>query len=101
MSSLEINYRTKKLEKKCENYKTAVCSYGRDMASKIAQRIGEIRAIDAVEYLVKCEIGRCHPLNGNRQGEYAMDLVHPYRLIFTVENGTVQIATIMEIKDYH
>ena len=30
-----------------------------------------------------------------------MDLVHPYRLIFTVENGTVQIATIMEIKDYH
>ena len=52
------------------------------MASKIAQRIDEIRAIDAVEYLVKCEIGRCHPLNGNRQGEYAMDLVHPYRLNF-------------------
>lgn len=54
MSSLEINYRTNKLEKICENYKTAVCSYGRNMASKIAQRIDEIRAIDAVEYLVKC-----------------------------------------------
>ena len=65
MSSLEINYRTNKLEKICENYKTAVCSYGRNMASKIAQRIDEIIAIDAVEYLVKCELGRCHPLNGN------------------------------------
>ena len=53
MSSLEINYRTKKLEKTCENYKTAVCSYGRDMASKIAQRIGEIRAIDAVEMCIR------------------------------------------------
>lgn len=25
---------------------------------------------------------RCHALHGNREGQYAMDLVHPHRLVF-------------------
>lgn len=101
MSSLEIYYKTKKLQKECENYRQSNCSYGTEMAIKIAQRINEIKSADTVENLVKFSIGRCHPLKGDRQGEYAMDLVHPYRLIFVVKNETIQIAKIIEINDYH
>ncbi len=40
-------------------------------------------------------------MEGNRLGQYSVDLVHPYRLIFTVSGDEVQIAEIVEITDYH
>lgn len=52
------------------------------MAIRINQRIMELQAADSVEMLVRLSIGRCHPLKGNRLGQYAMDLVQPYRLVF-------------------
>jgi proteic killer suppression protein len=55
-----------------------------------------------VEELIQYGIGRCHPLKGRRQGQYAMDLEQPHRLVFTVKHEVVQIARVEEIvKDYH
>ena len=71
------------------------------MAEKIAQRIGELQMIGTVEMLVQFSTGRCHPLKGDRKGEYAMDLVHPYRLVFEKEGDRIQIARIISIEDYH
>ena len=68
---------------------------------KIHQRIDEIDASDTVEEMVQYHIGRCHPLKGNRKGQYAMDLVHPYRLIFEQIEDEIKIANVMEIVDYH
>ena len=51
--------------------------------------------------MVQYHIGRCHPLKGNRKGQYAMDLVHPYRLIFEQIEDEIKIANVMEIVDYH
>lgn len=68
---------------------------------KIHQRIDEIDASDTVEEMVQYHIGRCHPLKGNRKGQYAMDLVHPYRLIFEQIGDEIKIANVMEIVDYH
>lgn len=72
-----------------------------DMANKIEQRIGEITASDTVEFMVQFRIGRCHPLHNNRKGQYAVDLVHPYRLVFEINGHEIQIANIMGIVDYH
>jgi proteic killer suppression protein len=71
------------------------------MADKIHQRIDEIRAADTVEMMIQFHIGRCHQLKQDRKGQYAMDLVHPYRLIFEKEGDQIQIANILEIVDYH
>ena len=71
------------------------------MAEKIDMRIGEISASDTVEMLIQFRIGRCHPLMQNRKGQYAMDLVHPYRLVFEKNGNEIQIANILEIVDYH
>ena len=71
------------------------------MADKIHQRIDEIDAADTVEMMVQFHIGRCHPLTQNRRGQYAMDLVHPYRLVFEKNGDEIQIANILEIVDYH
>lgn len=38
---------------------------------------------------------------GSRQNQYAVDLVHPYRLVFEKQGELIQIANIIEIVDYH
>lgn len=98
---MQVQYKNKKICKVCTNANVARREYGEKMAGKIHQRIDEISAADTVEMLVQFHIGRCHPLTGNREGQYAMDLVHPYRLIFTKKGYEIQIAEIQEIVDYH
>lgn len=51
--------------------------------------------------MVQFKIGRCHLLHNNRRGQYALDLEHPYRLVFTVNDNVIQIAKVEEIVDYH
>lgn len=51
--------------------------------------------------MIQYRIGRCHPLKGNRKNQYAVDLVHPYRLIFEKKESEIQIVNITEITDYH
>ena len=71
------------------------------MAAKIQQRIEEICAALSVEMLIQFHIGRCHPLTGDRKGQYAMDLTHPYRLVFEKRNDRLVAVEILEIVDYH
>ena len=98
---MEITYKNKKIEKVCTDARTAERAYGRDMACKIHQRIDEISASETIEMMIRFHIGRCHPLTQNRKGQYAVDLVHPYRLVFEKNGNEIQIANILEIVDYH
>lgn len=98
---MDITYKNKKIEKVCTDAKTAERTYVREMAEKIHQRIDEITAADNVEMMIQFHIGRCHPLSQNRKGQYAVDLVHPFRLVFEKNGEKIQIANILEIVDYH
>ena len=98
---MDITYKNKRIEKVCTDAKTAERTYGQDMADKIHQRVDEINAADTVELMIQFRIGRCHPLSQTRKGQYAVDLVHPYRLVFEKKGGEIQIANILEIVDYH
>ena len=98
---MQISNKTRKLEKICTIAYEAEKQYGTTMAAKIQQRIDEISAALSVEMMIQFHIGRCHPLKGNRKKQYAVDLVHPYRLIFEKKGNEIQIAYITEIVDYH
>ena len=98
---LDITYKNKKIRKVCTDANAAEKMYGRKMAEKIQQRIDQITAADSVEMLIEFHIGRCHPLKQNRKGQYAVDLVHPYRLVFEKKGDEIQIAIVLEIVDYH
>ena len=99
--TLHITYKSKKIEKICTDARTAEKTYGPKMAAKIHQRIDEIRAADNVEMMLQFRIGRCHVLTQNRKGQYAVDLVHPYRLVFEKRGKEIQIANVLEIVYYH
>jgi hypothetical protein len=98
---LEVQYKDKKIYKVCTNANAARKQYGENMARKIHQRVDALSAADSIDMLVQYHIGRCHLLTGDREGQYAMDLVHPYRLIFIQVGDEIQIAEVQEIVDYH
>ena len=96
-----ITYKDRKLEKICTDINVAQIAYGAEMAERIHKRICDISAYFSVEQLIENHVGRCHPLKNNRKGQYAMDLVHPYRLVFEKHGEVIQLANILEIVDYH
>lgn len=98
---MQIEYKSRSLEKICTIAHEAEKRYGQRMAEIIQQRTDQIRAFDTVEMLVQFKVGRCHPLIGNRRGQYAMDLVHPFRLVFEKRGEEIQIVRIIDITDYH
>ena len=81
---MKITYKNNKIKKVCTNVSEAEKRHGLEMAEKIMLRIG-----------------RCHQLKGNRKNQFAVDLVHPYRLVFEKKGTEIQIANIIEIIDYH
>ena len=98
---MQIEYKNQKIEKVCTVASYAEKKYGVEMAEKIYQRINEIKAASSVEEMIHYRIGRCHPLSNNRRGQYAVDLIHPQRLIFEKVNQEIKIVNILEIVDYH
>lgn len=98
---MDVEYQNKKIEKICTIASEAEKQYGQKMAEKIHLRIDQIRAADSVEQMIRFDVGRCHPLHYNRDAQYAVDLVHPMRLVFEKKRNEVRVVNIIEIADYH
>lgn len=100
---MKVTYKTQKLKKCCTQLSDAKKAYGDKMATKIHQRMNELTAIDSVEEMVSARLGRCHQLKGYRKEEYAVDLIHPFRLLFTKDGieDRIQVVKIINIEDYH
>lgn len=103
-----ITFNDKKIKKICEDQKTAIRKLGKQMTDKLYQRIGEIRASENLSILRLLPSPRCHPLTGDRSGQYAIDLTNPKRLILTPvfegetkDETAVTEVVIHEIIDYH
>lgn len=98
---MQVEYKNKTIERVCTDASFASKKYGVEMADKIQFRIDQIKAADNVEQMLQFNIGRCHKLLGDRKNQYAVDLVHPRRLVFEKHGSEIQIANILEIVDYH
>ena len=63
--------------------------------------IQEVCTKASVAEMIQFRIGQCHPLKNNRKNQYAVDLVHPNRLVFEKVKEEIQVVKIIEIVDYH
>ena len=96
---MEISFKSKKLERICNDFSEATQRHGKEMAVILHNRMDQLRGADSVDMMTVFKIGNCHPLIGDRIGQFALYLRHPYRLIFKPEGlGAVRI---LEIVDYH
>ena len=98
---MQIRYRNSKIANSCTNYSYAKKKYGVELADRIFLRVKQLSAVNSIEELIKNSIGRCHLLKGERSGQFALDLLHPYRSIFVKVKYKFEIVEIIEIVDYH
>lgn len=109
---MELSFATKKFKKLVENGGKLQGEYGDRMAEKIKTRLADLESASCLEDF-RTLPGRCHELTGNYEGCFALDLVHPKRLIFKpegvvprLENGAtdwakVKSVIVIEVTDYH
>ena len=98
---MQIQFRTKKLEKQYVQHKLAVKAYGNEVARKYIQRINIIKYAKDFDELSGLPGLRCHPLKGDREGQYAINLTGFYRLIFTIVGESLEIVQIEEVSKHY
>ena len=108
-----ITFGDRKLNKYANDDRLAVKNLGKRVAEIYKRRLDDLEAAESLQD-VRYLPGRFHELKENRKGQWACDLVHPYRLIFTpLENPIptdkdgkyiwveIKGVEIVEIEDYH
>ena len=98
---MEVRFRTRRLEKQYQSHKEAERAYGKEVARKYIQRVNIIKQARNIEELKALPGLRCHPLKGNRQGQWAIYLTGFYCLIFTLEGETMEIVRIEEVSKHY
>ena len=98
---MEVRFRTRKLQKRYETSREAERAYGRDVARRYIERINILKQVHDIEELCTMPSLRCHPLKGERQGEWAINLTGFYRLIFTLEGVNLEIVCVEEVSKHY
>ena len=111
---MDIAFRTRKIEKTFNSADALKRVYGARMARVIMTRLAVLRAARNLALVPTSQPERAHRLHGDRDGQYAVDLVHPHRLVFepghaplprtedgAVDAGQVTAIVIVEVTDYH
>lgn len=111
---MDISFRTKKLCKECNDYTKLIKTYGAECAKLIRRRLDDLADVDSLDDLRRLPQARCHELKGDRKGQLALDLKHPFRLIIEpnhepkpvkADGGldwkAVIAITVLGVEDYH
>lgn len=98
---LQVNFRTKKLEKQYLDGRTAAAAYGPDVGRRYIQRVILLKSVSNVSELSKLPGLRYHPLTGDRKGQHAITLIGRWRLIFTLSGNTLDIAMVEEVSNHY
>ena len=114
VQDLEITFGTRKLGKELSTARRLVKVYGPRTAQAIMHRLAVLNSAPTLSHVPTSKPDRRHQLTGDRSGQYAVDLIHPRRLIFEpdhtpvplradggVDTDKVTAITIIEVIDYH
>ena len=111
---MDIFFKTRKLAKVFNSERELRKQYGDRMARTIAIRLAVLKHARTLSMVPVTPPDRRHRLAGKRKEQYAVDLVHPHRLVFEPRRGSVGAGndadhdtggvtaiTIVEVIDYH
>lgn len=111
---MDVSFRTRKLQKTFNSDRSLVRQYGNQVARRIKLRLAVLKNASSLSQVPRTPPDRCHMLTGDRRGQFAVDLVHPKRLLFEPnhdpvprnEDGGIRLddvtaVTIIDVMDYH
>ena len=109
---MDIAFRTRKLERAFNSVTALQKTYGAQMSKVIMMRMAVLKAARNLALVPTTRPERRHQLSGNREGQFAVDLVH--RLVFEpnhrplprkddggIDTEQVTVITILDVIDYH
>lgn len=109
---MNITY-SNKIKKKLSSPSEIKKAFG-TMAKKVQNRLDEIIASPNLKVLMQIPSANCHPLFGNKIGEWAVDISANHRMIFEInqdpvpkkDNGEIETIEVIDIRiiettDYH
>ena len=111
---VDIIFQDRKLEKLCSDQPQLIRKYGMQRARLLIRRLGQFKVANNLEAMRTLPQVRCHELKGDRAGTLAVDLDHPYRLIFEPANDPIPrkpdgglnwteitVIRILTVENYH
>ncbi len=111
---MDIAFRTRKLEKTFNAATALQKAYGVRMAKAIMIRMAVLKVAHNLSLVPTTPPDRRHQLSGDRDKQFAVDLVHPYRLVFEpnheplprkddggIDTQQVTAIMILDVIDYH
>ena len=111
---MEIHYRKGTMQKACTSEKAMRKKWGERVSRVLRRRLGELEAAVTLADMARLPSSRCHELSGRRKGQVAVDLAHPYRLVFRPDHDPVPTKpdegldwskvtriVVREVVDYH
>jgi len=111
---VEVYFRTKKLGSVFNRQELLRRQYGQENARLIMRRMSVLLAVPTLKEVPFSKPDRRHQLEGNRSGQFAVDVKYPYRIVFVpadepvpmLEDGGYDLSritaiTILAVEDYH
>lgn len=111
---MDILFGTGRLQRVFNSERSLTRRYGARMSRVIQVRMAVLNSARNLAQVPATPPDRRHALRGDRAGQYAVDLAHPYRLIFEpnhdpvprLPDGGVNLEEvtsiiIIEVVDYH
>lgn len=86
---MDILFKSKKLEKECNNSSLLRRNHGQRRSDLIKLRLTQLRVAINLAQIGHIPPARCHELMNNRKGQFSVDLDHPYRLLFVPAHDPV------------
>ena len=111
---MKITFKTVKLRKIFNSEKELLKKYGSENRKKIKLRMTVLKAASNLSHVPEGKPDRCHELEGTKKGQFAVDLKHPFRLIFYPDHDPLPLThigdldltrvtciKILSVEDYH
>lgn len=96
-----MRFRTRRLEECYRESAKAARAFGPDIGRRYIGRINLIKAASDLDTLKNLPGLRCHPLHGDREGQWAATLSGRSRLIFTFSDSAMTIVRIEEVSKHY
>ncbi len=111
---MDVAFRTRKLEKTFNSAAALRKTHGARMAKVLILRMAVLKTARNLAWVPTTRPDRLHQLGGDREEQFAVDLVHPHRLVFEpnhnplprkddgeIDTKQVTAITILDVVDYH
>ncbi len=98
---MEVRFRTKQLEQCYQQSSKAIREFSPEVGRRYIQRINLIKTAPDLATLKALPGLYCHPLHGDRKGQWAATLIDRVRLIFTFQDNQMTIVRIEEVSKHY